>query len=211
MSDLPAQSVEAFDELATKGATTFLNRISLLQPLSDAVSKGKPANCKAGDFILGFDNNAVLFGREFEAVVGPWRPHAIYINDRKVESESFDSSSPEFKKIEEQTGQRVQGAAFGMDFLLWIPKIKQFGYFFFSKTARAEAPNALALQGKLSVFRAVFVETKRFKWWAPKVEAPAVTTYEPAPENKHKAALAIFTNPHGEGVEEAPAGDEVVR
>lgn len=197
------------NELANKGRAQFLQRIGLLQPLSDE-AQGSDV-FKAGMFTLGFGDDLavlgskdsrgrdkasqVLYGSCFRAVVGPWRPHALLIEKRAVLAESFDPFSDAFKAIQEEfLAKRKReggGAQFGADYLFYLPDLQVFAVYFFSKTARAAIEHVERNSGKLIQISSRLVEAKN-NWWVPEVVDLADQTYTPAEGKAHTFALSVF-------------------
>jgi hypothetical protein len=163
---------EHFAATVAKGDKLFLNRVQLVQPLSDCFLNSKPV-CKPGDYVLGYGDAAVNLGNDVQVLVGHYRYHAIVIQDKKVEAESFDLDDPVYRSIEQEVLLRKKkegrAAKFGIDFLLYFPSVTKFGVYFFAATAKKEAPEALKRQGKTARFKSLLVEAKGNKWFVPKV------------------------------------------
>ena len=165
-----------FQATVAKGDKQFLTRMSLGQPLSDAVLQGK---AKPGDYFLGAKDQVRNLGSKFVALVGHYRYHAIIIQDKKVEAESFDLNDPVFKQIEQEVVRKVKkegrAAKFGIDFLLYLPAalnpsltVDEFVVYYFAATAKREAPEALKRQGRMATFSSKIVGDSK-KWFVPVV------------------------------------------
>lgn len=181
-------SQEEFREL-TAGSSVLMG-IKLMQPLSDPVTAKK---AQPGEFMLVNLN----LGEEFLAVIGPWRPHALHLKNKTVISESFDQHSDEFKAIERREAElkktRVEGegAMAGVDFLLWLPEKKTFGYYFFCKTAKQIADDVVGKQGELVCFTSTLVG-KKFKWYLPEIHEPAIDIDATVPQLDYDVAMSQF-------------------
>jgi len=170
----------AFAVTVAKGDKQFLKRVQLLQPLSDAVVKGEPVGCRPGEYLIGMKDKAARLTNQMVVLVGRYRFHAIVIQDKKVEAESFDQNDPVYVSIEREVLSKVKkpnrAVKFGIDFLLYIVELNQFGVYFFAGTAKQEAPEALKRQGKLALFSSRLVESGSNKWYVPIViDAPEGT------------------------------------
>lgn len=206
--NLPAQlDKDRAQSLLSGGG--FLQKIKIGQGLTKEVQKKL---AETGDFIFGFGDQQVVLGPKFQCVVGPYRAHALHlVDDNEVEAESFNDQSDCFKRIERRAragkAQWEQGesAMYGLDFLLWLPSISQFGVYFFCKTAREAAKPLLAAgPGRLATFETVLAETKKFSWYKPSITAiEDATGSPPAPERALAEALELFSVGAGGGSEDA--------
>jgi hypothetical protein len=213
VSELPAIPTDRANALLSGGG--FLKRVKVLQGLSKEVNqkKGTP-----GDFCHGFGDQLINLGGQFQAVVGPYRPHALHLMGREVEAESFDDQSEVFKKIERRANLRKnqreedESAMFGLDFLFWFPGLSQYGVFFFAKTARENAKPLLSAAGKLVTIKAVLTETPKFSWFKPQVmKAEDVVSTDPThfpTKDQRDNAIALFEAGSGGGDDDAPEGSQ---
>jgi len=189
---------ELFNEL-TKGPD-FLTRMSLCHPLSDVVNK---AGVKPGNFYLNWGEEAIDLGNEVVVVIGPWRPHALLLENKEAKAESFDPESEEFKSIQ-QTQKKGQETVplVGVDYLLHLPEHNETAVFFFNKTAVRAAKDLAKLQQdghRSALLTSFFNEGKKNSWWIPKAERHELDNVPALPADR----VEKFTQPHGAGVEEA--------
>jgi hypothetical protein len=201
----PDQSAADFTDLAKRDAG-FLQRLQLGQPLSDFVTNG---NGKPGDFMFGADKN---LGQNFDAllvcrkdaadqVIPCYRAHALCLQDKEVEAESFDANSPTFQKIvaEAKKKLKIEGRAtmYGVDLLFWVPKVEDFAVFYFAKTARRQADEFYKLGGKGKVinFKSKKITTA-YTWWVPEAEeskTPLAELAQWTPETLRSAHELFFS------------------
>lgn len=204
MSDLPSIPTDRANALLS--GQGFLKRLKVVQGLSKEVNKKQAT---PGDFVFGFGDGLINLAGQFQAVVGPYRPHALHLMGREVEAESFDDTSEEFKKIERRAKLRKnqreenESAMYGLDFLFWLPGLGEYGVYFFSKTAREKAKPLLAAAGKLVTIKAELTETPEFSWYKPHVaKIEDVTSTDPRhfpTESQRDDAIALFNNGGGGG------------
>lgn len=189
-AQLPSKA-ETFRDLT--GGDQFLQRITLLQKMSDGIGDVG----KVGEYVFGMDKDNL--GNEVEVIVGPWRPHALVLVDGEVEAEAFDSADPLFQQIKGEAvktkSRMIEGrtAMYGVDFLFFVIELQQFGTFFFTKTARREASKVEPLQGRRALLTSSLVETKRYSWYTPKILA--VPDGEDDVNADFQEVLALFDNP----------------
>lgn len=164
--------------LLAKGDAQFLQSVGIGQPLSDLVMAGK---ARPGDWILGWGDDARVIrdadcedGGVIHVVVGPERPHAQLMVDRKVVSESFVPDSPEFRAIEQEALSKRKGdskrrASFGVDMLLWLITEGVPAVYYAKSTARREAGKILGFRGKPIALGVDKIERAN-TWWVPEMQ-----------------------------------------
>jgi hypothetical protein len=183
---------ETFNKLAK--SSDYLARIQLYGGNSEAVKKRQIPMAHYG---LATDKEHITdLGEEFHCVPLAWRPKAMMISDESNPINYFDPSLPEFQKIVEQSDVEDSGCMFGVEFLIWLIKEKQFTTFFFnSKTMRREAPNVRPLIGKHVLFKIKLIETRKYSWHGPvTIEDTSPIANAPNPEELTKE-LDRFLNP----------------
>jgi hypothetical protein len=170
-----------FQATVAKGSKNFLTRMSLAHPLADACLAG---TVRPGEYFLGSKDKVRSLGNKFVALVGHYRYHAIVLQDKKVEAESFDLNDPVFKQIESEVVRKVKKenrrASFGIDFLLYLPKAlnpllqqDEFAVFYFKGSFKQEAPEALKRQGRMAQFTSKLIGDQN-KWYVPVItDGPA--------------------------------------
>jgi len=191
LGDLPLNKYddEAFD--ATASATKFLPRLQLLTSNS--------AMCKSGEFptnhyALVRDQKHDDLGKNVDVLLVSWRPKALQTQDTIISV--FDPKDDEFQRIQERSlNVKDSGCMFGPEFLVWIPQIGEFGTFFMgTKSARREAGAVKALLQKAATLGSQKIETKKFTWFAPQVQACS-TPFEMPAKTDLVAAVEQFNNP----------------
>jgi len=184
---------EAFDSVA---AGEYMARVQLM------TSNSRP--CKDGEFPV--NHYALIKGKsnidlsaEVNCLVIAWRPKALRMGDEFMAV--FDVKSPEFAKIEQESGESDSGCMYGPEFLLYIPSEKEFATFFMgSKSARNESPNLKALIGKAAVLGAQKISNKKYSWVAPQV-VPCTTPFDIPDIEEIKEVAEKFNNPPEPSVE----------
>lgn len=181
-------SARSLDRLVTRSGGLDLPPVVLQYGVSGAVQEGR---AESGEFLLGGDRN---LGTSFVAFVGPWRPRAVRLVDRRIQAESFDPTSPTFAEIARETQQRrrtpERSARVGAEFLLWLPRARRIALFAFSNRAMRNAMTAHRRMGRVALFTTELVGTGG--WFMPVcVDAP-VGRYRALPVRRWAAALDAF-------------------
>lgn len=174
---------------ASKG---YLAYIQLMTKASKVVDAGDfPVN----NFALVQNQSHLDLGEEVDVVPICWRARAVEIGEDEVVS-VFDKSDPEFQRIQEIAERPgLNGCMCGPEYLLWIPKIKQFATFLMgSKSAKREAPNMSERLGKGATLKRKRIETKKYTWWAP-VVAPCTADLELPDQAELDERADKFNNP----------------
>lgn len=173
LSEVP----EGLQELMTAGLASFLEPLSIAQPLSEACTGG---GARPGDWLSGFGDDQIVVNDERDdeggivhVVLGPIRPHALLLVKKEVKSESFVQDSKEFQDIQKEAMSRSKDqerrAMFGPDFLAYRITSKKFCVYFCSKTARREAPALLEVLTRPVKLGVKKVEGKAGTWWVPRL------------------------------------------
>lgn len=202
-------SPEAAQKLvADLAANDWLPRITLNQPLSDAVEAKLG---EVGDFMFGQDTN---MGKNYVAIPVAFRPHALLLdNQRNVLAESFDPESDTFKEIQAiAAGPKddKKRPAVGIDFLEYVVGYG-FGIYFYAKTARSAAKPVFAAQQANRAFLqgSKKVEKGGYRWWVPTInnyEGQLAANDRPTDDEIATALLKFQTtsSEDEEGAEKAP-------
>lgn len=180
-------SAAALARLVTRSGGLNLPRVVVQYSLSDAVQAGL---AEPRDFLLG-DRN---LGKSFVAFVGPWRPHAVLLEDRQLHGESFDPTSPVFAEIAREAQQRrrseQRSARVGVEFLLWLPRARRIALFEFSNRATRNAVTAHQRMGALALFTTELVGSGG--WFMAVCQDPPPGRYRALPVRRWAAALDAF-------------------
>lgn len=184
---------DAFDNIAANG---FMPRVQLM------TSSSKP--CKEGEFpvnhyaLVKGQQNIDLSG-EVNCLVITWRPKAMRMGDSVMAV--YDINNPEFKKIEEESGEQDSGCMYGPEFLIYLPNEKEFATLFMgSKTARNESPNLKALIGKAATLGHQKISNKKYTWVSIQV-TPCSTPFDIPPIESIQEVAEKFNNPPETDVE----------
>lgn len=174
-----------------KRVTRFIPFLNLSQPLSDSVTGGTVG---PGHWTLGAGDDLVIIDDEdyqgtgkddlnrggiVDVYVVDVRPHAIILQNKQPEAESFDPQSDAFKAIEAEEKRlkkaKVDGRAanVGLDILFYLTKTGQAAIYFAKGTAIREAEKILAYKGKGPIRLGVRKIVGKFTWWVPRVHGDA--------------------------------------
>jgi len=175
---------------STTKSGDYLPRLQLLTSASE--------KCKSGEFPI--NHYAVIrdqifddLGEAVDILVVTWRPKALEIGDEVISV--FKPEHPEFKRIQDKSGEQDSGCMYGPEFLVYIPAKKVFATFFCgSKSSRREAPAIKALLTKAATLKSKKIETKRYTWFAPAVVGCS-TPFETPNIEDLKKAVEKFNNP----------------
>ncbi len=155
---------EMFDQLVR---SSFMPRISLCGGMSGLVIEGKMHVGKYA-FIRGQDD-FVDFGDTFNCVPFAYRLAAAKFIPGELEM-YYDPLSDDFKRIVIESEEPNSKRAYGPQFLIWVPQMKEFATFLFgSKSARPEGRKLNALINKGATFKAKLVSNTENKWHVPVV------------------------------------------
>ena len=185
--------------------SSFIARISLCSGSSNLVTDGKMGVGKFA-FIRGKDDFVDL-GETFSCIPLTYRFAAMRFGTDTVQA-VYDPASEEFKAIQAESEGPDSGCAYGPQFLLWVPQLKEFAtYLFGSKSARPESRRVNLLLNKGATFKAKLVSFSGKKWHVPQVMPCSIALELPALEIATKTADLFNKAEAAAGVEEAPPSD----
>ena len=159
---------------------------------------------------------ATFLPTEFVALIVARRPHAIHIKGGSVVMESYDVGDTEFKTIAGLEADpnikkdSTQSAKTGVDTLIWMPSIGQFGFIHLTATSLDNVGEFIAampskgVAPKPVVISSTLRENKRmgFKWYVPRATVTSDLKFDnPTPEQIAKA-LELFRAPRPQGRDE---------
>lgn len=182
----------------------YLPYIQMMAGTSVLVTEGKE---QIGHFILFQGKKRTDLTKKFDCVCLGWRPRAMEYGDSTISI--FDTTNPEFARIKNKAEDRVQGYAFGKEFLIYLPDYDVLClYFFGSMTARLEAPNMSVIleEQKMSDNYTVINVSAEMTGKKNRYHVPVVTESESAltrivSDEKLAPALAIFNDPKDSEIE----------
>lgn len=191
---------------------SFLPRIQLCGGNSDIVKEGK---IPVGHYALIRNaDDFVDLGLEIVVVPLTYRFAAMRFGGEKVE-QFFNPKSDDFKAVQAESEEKDSQCAYGPQFLVWIPSVKEFATWLLgSKSARPEARKVKVLMMRPAMLRGKLVANDRYKWHVPQsfphtsqVEMPNPTTAASMVDKFIKEESGVveadFKPPQGESV---PAG-----
>lgn len=192
---------ENFEKIAT--ATAFLPRLQLFGANSGAVKEGKMPMAHWG--LVPQKDTYVDLGPTVDVIPISWRPKAMKFSETGTPISFFDPESEEFKKIEQEADNKVQGAVYGHEFLVYVPAAAKFAiYYMCSITSRRQAPEVRALLGKGATLGTVLISNKQYKWHGPTVNV-CPNPLEPPNMSDVTRNAESFNNPESSSVEFDPA------
>ena len=191
--------------------SSFLRRMQFMSAKADLCQAGKfPIN----HFGITSGEEVQDLGEQVNCIPLAYRPLAI---DSKAKDGAIVCLTPnldaqgkctgEFARIQELAEVSNSGAMSGVQFLVWIPDIREFATFFlFTKTARQEIKPMAALIGRGASVKGRFIDGK-FKYWSPKVIACSIPMEIPE-EAEMRAQIEKFKNPPKPTVIAASAAEQ---
>ena len=203
-------NLDKFDPDVAKRLITnvdYLARLQLMTSNSGKV-KEKMFDCDHFAFIKSKDN-LIDLGENVDIFVIHWRPFALDVNttppitvyDPKFDSEG--NSTGEFARIENDSTVKDSGCMVGIDFLVYIPKIKEYATIFFgSKSMRREAPEMMKRLKMPATLSSKLIKTEKYTWTTTNV-GDCNTPLEVPEQNKLDKILDSFVNTKEEEREKA--------
>ena len=208
-----------FDDMVR---SAFLPRLKVLAVTSDLAVEGK---APAGNLLLERGKDEwVDLGKRLEVYPLCYRFLALKFDENnKVEMQSFDPKSPEFQQIRAEAQEKDSGCAFGPQFLLWVPSLKEFVTFLFGSISfRPESRKMNAclgtpdVPGCMATFTTKLASNGKNKWFVPviaKSSATGLPMFDPAKGMAMAAAyqaakIATQSDPEPEGANATADGSE---
>lgn len=205
-----ADALAVFDEQQEAPAPVrnkaWLDYILLVSGQSKSVTEGKAV---ARQFQVGKE---AFLDKETPVIVLAHRPHANWRKDNETIMESFDVTEKEFQEIAaaemdpEVRADSAQQATVGYDFLMYLPALNEFGYFYLKKTALDNVNEfTSAVKSRLpQVMYSTKREARGYTWFVPRLREESgleidLSAITPAAA---KHALDLFTNPRPQGRDE---------
>lgn len=199
--EAPETGLATFDEKAFAAVSKvgdFLPRIQLYGGNSKACKTG---HVPIGNYGIPRSEKDILdLGKEVDVIVISGRAKAMRITADDTVITKFDHTDVEFQKIAAESDIQDSGCMFGPEFLLYVPKVKQFVTFFMSsKSARRVSGGLFQRLKKAATLKSEFVEKGKFAWHAP-VITPCSTPLD-VPDSEEILAVATkFANEKGSAV-----------
>lgn len=197
---------EHFDQLVR---ASFLSRVTLCTGNNKLITAGHMGAGKYAlvrgedDFVdLGVSLDCIPLARRYAAMDFSGEKPVI---DHNPESETF-------KEIVTRSKTDNSQCQYGVQFLLWVPQVKEFSTFFFGSTSSRPEARKMDQRMKAPVtMKAKLVKTPKFQWHVP-VILPCSAQLEPPPAGPYLTIGQQFLNPDqdkDEGLPEAatPAAD----
>lgn len=187
-----------FDDLAT--SSKFLPRLQLFTSNSEAVQMGQIPLAHYG--LVKGKNSITDLGKTVLVMPLAWRPKAIDSKANPVVA-YHKADDERFKEIVKRANANPNsGCLYGPEFLVWLPEKGFVTFLMGSKSARNEAAAVRACMNKAMVLSANLIQTKDYRWHAPKAEM-ALQGIEAPPEDRKDEAILEFLNPEDVIAEEA--------
>ena len=151
---------KAVAELTKAG--DYLPQVRVFGSESKIVKEGK---FPMGHFGLYYSADKIAdLSDQVDVLVIAYRPRAsIMTEDQPINY--FDPDTDNFNKVKSKALEGVQGYMAGLEYLLWIPSVKQFAIFFMgSKTLRRESSNVRGFRGKAATLKIKLIKTAKYTW-----------------------------------------------
>jgi hypothetical protein len=200
---------EMLDKVIT--STPFLPRVQLFSSGNDLVKEGKFPIGSYG--LVRTKDQVENLSNQFDCLPILWRFKALRMPIGENPISYFNPKSPEFKKVQVDSGIQNSRCTFGIEFLIWIPTTKCFATMFFgSKTARRESPNMKNLwkANKAATCKIQLIKNTSYSWHGP-VIVPCSTPFELPDSVELQEQMNIFANPKESEIEEAIPGETTDR
>jgi hypothetical protein len=199
VADMSRYGDEAFSEVAK--ASSFLPYLGLFGSNSNAVKRGLIPMAHYG--LRKSKDDITDLGSEVDCFVLAWRPKAIdFGSDTPVSF--YDPKHPEFQRIAQQSNIQDSECQAGPEFLLYVPKTKQYvTYLMGGKTAKNEAGKVRLLIGKKMNLSARFIEKGKWGWHGPVAKPQSAPIGDAPPMEKMREEIERFLNPPEAQVEVA--------
>jgi len=194
---------KALSELTKSG--DYLPALRIYGSSATIVKMGK---FPQGHFGLYFSQEKVLdLGEQVDVLVIDYRPKACIMVAEERPISYYDPTKDNFIKVKEKGQAKVKGYMFGLEYLLWIPSVKQFALFLMGNpTLRRESENVKSHVQKAVTLKAKLIPSKEWGGWhgveALKCDAPIEL---PDLEEIKKVHATKFANPIDTEVELAEA------
>ena len=188
-----------FDGVASSG---YLPRLQLMTSSSE---KCKAGEFKINNYALVSDSNYIDLGTEVDCWPIVWRPKAIEMGDSVITV--FDQKSEQFRDIAKRADVQNSGCMYGIEFLIWLPKVGEFCTFFMgSKSARREARNVKARLREPSTLKSHKLQNTSYTWYAAIITACSTPFDLPDPEAMIEQ-IESFNNPPAPTAEKVAEGE----
>lgn len=187
-----AKPIDIDKDISKSAGPGFTGQIRIVHSTSDALKQG---TAQYKDYTMGNSN----LGPQFMAVIGPHRYHALRLVNNQVDIEDYNLTkesiynadtnkwdfpfngtplfyTPDFLAVKNRVipDNNSKGVAnlFGIDVLLYLPQLNDFGIFFIAKTAwtMTDTKDKIkTLFGQLTSWTTQELKSTKFSWPGPKV------------------------------------------
>ena len=192
---LPNQDAGSIDKMVEEGTGGYLQRLSLMCGVSDAVIEGR---ARVGEFWLGKKN----LGNPVKAVFGVYRAHATKFENKQLTAESFDANSEVFQGLQKEAARWKKGVKAGPEFLVYFPEIDAYGTLQFARSTLEASPEFAKARGKLIEMGTV-IKGKKNKYHVPVVNKVLSEAAPVGSEEDLAEAMEQFMEPLLEAKSEA--------
>lgn len=183
---------KAISELTSSG--DYLPALRVYGGSSEIVKEGK---FPIGHLGLYFSADKILdLGEQTDLLVVYYRPRASIMMGGDQPINFFDPQSANFNAVMEKGKAKVQGYTFGLEYLLWVPSVEQFGCFFMGNpTLRRESDNVKSHVGKAITLKTKLIKGKEHSWHGVEVLSCDTPFDVPPPELIKQTFDEKFANP----------------
>jgi len=151
---------------ADKTALATVTKAGSYLPYMQAMGSNSPevqrGDMPMGVFALAKGKTKINLGKAVIAMLLSWRPKAMQFKPDVLSY--FNPNTDEFKKLIVQSDVPNSGAAYGPEFLMWLPEYNEFTTMFFGNpTGRQESPNMIAALDSGNLFARLNCELIEYK------------------------------------------------
>lgn len=184
--------------------SSYLGRLALCGGSSDLVKRNKINNMHFA--LIKSKDEFIDLGPSVDGICICARSKAILMVD-PVQA-VYDETHPFFKELVAKSAIKNSNAAYGPEYLVFIPSVEKFALFHFnSKTARREAENMTTLISKGFTTKGKIFENSEHTWNS-QVVFPCSAALKIPPREVVQREVDKFNNPPTVETEAAPAASE---
>lgn len=210
---LEAPGASAMVKRIAKGGGGFLPRIQFVYNRSKIIEEGE-VEFPINTFALVRQKKYHQLGANPEAILIAYRvmfldtsgddPIAIYNPEEDDRGLPVHPEAMRIMETADDKSLKDSGCQYGLQFLVWLPEVKEFGTLFMgTESARNETEVLLARIGEGSKLKGHKISNSKYTWYIATVIPCSTITESPTAEEL-TAVLEKFNNPKDSEVETVP-------
>jgi hypothetical protein len=156
-------------EIADEAVRAYLPYISIIQ--GQSALAGPPHSFPAGSFIMREGKEYLNLGKGFDCLICDMRHKAMHFEEDSVTS-LFDPTTEEFKMFQRNADDKVDGYAWGYEFLLYLGAEGHFASLFCNNPSMRHASGTHLAPRIRTIVTIIqdYVTWKGHSWWSFKSE-----------------------------------------